>query len=374
MRGIQRISLLRNVMVLSGAGVGGGSLVYANTLLEPHDAFYTDPQWGSITAWKSELAPFYGVAKRMLGTAAVPEETPADRIIREVARNQGCEDTFTPTAVGVWFGKPGVEEPDPYFGGEGPTRTGCIGCGGCMVGCRHNAKNTLDKNYLFLAERLGATVQADTEAVDVVPLDDGGYRVETRRPGAWLRKRERSFHCRQVVFAAGALGTTRLLLRLRDRGRLRNMSPRVGHTVRTNSEAIVGATSTSSDVDYSKGVAITSSIHPRPDTHIQPVRYPAGSNLMGLLATILVDGGGRIPRQLRFLGRIARHPLQFLLSFSVRRWSQRTVILLVMQSLDNSLRLFLKGRSRRLTSEQDTGRPNPTYIPLANTAARQAAA
>ncbi len=373
MRGIQRISLLDDIMVLSGAGVGGGSLVYANTLYRPHDAFFRDEPWARITDWKQELAPFYDLGSRMLGVDDVPYETPADDVVKAVAAAFDAADSYRPTPVGVWFGEPGVEVADPYYGGEGPSRTGCLGCGGCMVGCRHNAKNSLDKNYLYLAEKNGATVMPESEVVDVVPRSEGGYWIVVERPGAWIRKRRRIITADQIVFSAGALGTNRLLLRLREQGRLPALSARLGHRVRTNSEAIVGATARTPDVDYSYGVAITSSIHPEPHTHIQPVRYPAKSNLMGLLATLLTDGGGRIPRQLRYLGRVVRHPLLFLRSLSVRRWSERTVILLVMQSLDNSITLHLKGRRKRLTSQQDAEQPNPTYIPIANEAARHAA-
>jgi len=244
-----------------------------------------------------------------------------------------------------------------------------------MVGCRFNAKNTLDRNYLYLAEKLGTTVHADTEATDITPRPGGGYHVTTRRPGAWYRKRPRRFTADHVVLSAGALGTTRLLLGLRESGSLPHLSPRLGAAVRTNSEAILGATARSFDVDYSEGVAITSSIHPEPHTHIEPVRYPKGSNVMGLLATILVDGGGKMPRQLRFLGQAIRHPVAFLRSLSVRRWAERSVILLVMQSLDNKIKVSLKRgvTGTRLTSRQDSDTPNPSYIPVANEAARVAA-
>ena len=375
LRGIMRLTLLRDVFVLGGAGVGGGSLVYANTLYEPHDAFYTDAQWEAITDWKAELEPFYRLARRMLGVVDNPTHTPADDVMLHVARHFDVEDTFQPTPVGVYFGEPGVEAEDPYFGGAGPRRRGCIQCGGCMVGCRFDAKNTLDRNYLHLAEQAGAEVHPERQVVDVTPLQDGGYRVTTQRPGAWLRRSRRVATADQVVFSAGALGSTRLLLELRDRGRLPGLSPRLGDVVRTNSEAILGATATGTDVDYSQGVAITSSIHPEPRTHIEPVRYSKGSNAIGLLATMLTDGGGRIPRPLRFLGNIVRHPLTFLRSLSVRRWAERTVILLVMQSYDNSLRLLRKrGRFRTsLTTEPSTGTPAPSYLPVANEAARVAA-
>jgi cholesterol oxidase len=316
------------------------------------------------------LAPFYDQAERMLGVEENPTETNADRVIREVAAHFGVEDTFRPTPVAVYFGEKETEAPDPYFGGEGPTRTGCRECGGCMVGCRFNAKNTLDSNYLYMAERHGAEILSQHQVTDLVPLEGGGFRVSTERPGAWFNKREKSLTATQVVFSAGALGTTKLLLKLKE-SHLRDLSDRLGYQFRTNSEAILMASAGDTGVDYSSGVAITSSIHPEPHTHIEPVRYPAGSNSMGLLATILVDGGGKVPRWLRFLATVLAHPVKWLRSLHVRRWSERTVILLVMQSLDNSLRLLR--RRGRFTTETDQGNPNPTYIPVANEAARVAA-
>ncbi len=360
--------------MLSGAGVGGGSLVYANTLYEPHDAFYTDAAWSTITDWKTELAPFFDQARRMLGAIEHPTTTPSDLVIKDIARHFDAEDTYYPTPVGVFCGEPGQPVPDPYFGGAGPDRVGCVDCGGCMVGCRFNAKNSLDRNYLYLAEQAGTTVHPETEAINVTARPDGGYEVSTQRPGAWVRRKRRTFTADHVIFAAGALGTSRLLLESRD-GPLPDLSDRVGWRVRTNSEALIGATARTLETDYSEGVAITSSIHPNPHTHIEPVRYPPGSNVMGLLATVLVDGGGRIPRQLRFFGQVVRHPITFLRSLSVRRWSERSVILLVMQSLDNRIHLSLKKGwlGTRLRSAQDEATPNPNFIPEANEAARVAA-
>lgn len=370
LRGIQRLSLLRNALVLSGSGVGGGSLVWANVSYRPHEAFYTDPQWADVTDWEKELAPFYDQAERMLGVVENPTETNSDRVIQQIAAHFGVEDTYRPTPVAVYFGERNVEVEDPYFGGEGPTRTGCKECGGCMVGCRFNAKNTVNANYLYMAERRGAVVHPDSEVIDVVPLPEGGYRVVTRRSGSWRKKAVREFTAEQVIFSAGALGTSKLLLQLQE-GTLPELSARLGYKFRTNSEAILGASTDSRDVDYSQGVAITSSIHPQPHTHIEPVRYPAGSNSMGALQTVLVDGGGRVPRWLRFIGAVVRNPGQALRSFNLRNWSERSVILLVMQSLDNSLRIFRRGG--RFTTEPDQGKPSPTYIPVANEAARVAA-
>src|SRR5215211_2168402 len=230
--GIQRISLLRDALILSGAGVGGGSLVYANTLYEPLHPFYDDPQWRHITDWRAELAPFYDQAKRMLGVVTNPVMTPADDAMLAVAKEMGVGDTFHPTPVGVYFGESGK---DPYFGGAGPARTGCIGCGACMTGCRHNAKNTLVKNYLYLAEQSGAEVFPLTTVTAVRPVS-GGYAVETERTGSWLRKRRRTITARQVIFAAGTLGTQKLLHEMRDTGSLSNLSAQLGVLARTNSE------------------------------------------------------------------------------------------------------------------------------------------
>lgn len=375
MRGIQRITLLDDAMILSGCGVGGGSLVYANTLYEPLAPFYRDPQWAHITDWRAELAPWYAQARRMLGVTTFAEETPADAVMRTVAESLGVPESFHPTPVGVFLGAPGVRVPDPYFGGAGPDRTGCIQCGECMTGCRHGAKNSLDLTYLHLAERLGARIHPDTQAVAIRPLQGGGYEVATERPGAWIRHRRRRLRAQQVVVSAAVLGTLRLLLDARDGGDLPAISDRLGHVVRTNSEAILGAATPKVTTDFSRGVAITSSIHPDEVTHIEPVRYGRGSNAMGMLATILVPGGGRLPRPLRFLLAAAAHPVTFARSFSVRRWSERTIILLVMQSLDNSLRIMRRGRGLcpHLRSAQGHGEPNPTYIPVGHRAARLAA-
>ena len=311
MRGVQRITLLSDVMVLSGAGVGGGSLVYAHTLYEPLGAFYDDRQWSGLADWRAELAPHYDLAKRMLGVTAAPDNSPNDSVIRALGERLGVADSYRAADVGVYIGQPGVSVADPYFGGVGPDRTGCVQCGGCMVGCRFGAKNTLDRNYLYLAEQAGATVFAETELTDLVPVADGGYELMTCRPG--LRQRDAGrFTADQVVFSAGVLGTVRLLAGLAERGRLPLHSGRLRELVRTNSESILGASSSGdSDTDYSTGVAISSSIYPNEHTHIEGVRYPAGSNAMGLLATVLVGGGGRVPRQVRFAGEVLRHPVRF---------------------------------------------------------------
>ena len=373
--GIQRLSLLKDVMILSGAGVGGGSLVYANTLYEPLPPFYTDDQWGHITDWRAELAPFYDQAKRMLGVVPYPNITPADEVMRAVAEEMGVGDTFGPTPVGVYFGQPGVEVDDPFFGGVGPKRRGCIQCGECMTGCRHGAKNTLLQNYLYLAERGGATVHPMTTVTAIRPRPGGGYAVDTERTGAWLGKHKRTFTARDVVLAAGTMGTQKLLHSMRDTGRLPNLSARLGELTRTNSEAILGARAFKRDVDFSEGVAITSSFHPDDHTHIEPVRYGKGSNAMGLLTTALADGGSRA-RPLTWLLEVVRHPMMLLRNLSMRRWSEQTIIALVMQTRDNSITCYTKrglfGR-RKLTSKQGHGEPNPTWIPAGHEAVRRIA-
>jgi cholesterol oxidase len=379
--GIQRISLLRNVVVLSGAGVGGGSLVYANTLYRPFDDFYLDPQWRHITDWRAALAPFYDQAERMLGVTHDDRPSPSDAVMQSVAERMGVADTFRSAPVGIFFGEPGREVDDPFFGGAGPRRSGCLRRGECMTGCRHGAKNTLETNYLYLAERGGARIMPSTAVKAVRPSARGGYEVDVERtptgPASLLNIRlrpatsRRTFTAEQVIFAAGTLGTQALLHALRDDGTLPRISRRLGELTRTNSEALLGATSRRADVDYSQGAAITSSMHPDENTHVEPVRYGKGSNAMGLLGTLLVDGGGRLPRPVRFLAEIVRHPVAFLRTFSLRNWSERTVILLVMQSLDNSLTVFR--RRGRLTSRQGHGAPNPTWIPAGHAAARLAA-
>ncbi|MDR7302561.1 GMC family oxidoreductase [Haloactinomyces albus] len=376
--GIQRIHLLRNVLVLAGSGVGGGSLVYANTLYRPMKPFYTDSQWAHITDWEDELATHYDQASRMLGVVTNPTVTPSDEVIKDVAADMGVGDTYHPTPVGVYFGKPGEDSADPYFGGAGPTRTGCTECGACMTGCRVGAKNTLMKNYLYLAEAGGAEVWPMTTVSGLAQDTDGRWRIGTERTGAGFRRGRRTFTADQVVVAAGTWGTQNLLHRARERGDLPRLSTKLGELTRTNSESIIGAQAprVTADRDFSRGTAITSSFHPDSDTHIEPVRYGRGSNAMGLLQTLPTTGAESTPRWRQWLRTAVKRPLLALRLLSVRRWSERTVILLVMQSLDNSLTTRLRrglfGR-RRLTSRQGHGAPNPSWIPAGEEANRRAA-
>lgn len=371
--GIQRIHLLNDVMVLAGAGVGGGSLVYANTLYRPLKPFYRDRQWAHITDWESELAPHYDQASRMLGVVTNPTVTPSDEVMRKVARDMGVEDSFHATPVGVYFGKPGEQVADPYFGGAGPTRVGCTECGSCMTGCRVGAKNTLVKNYLYLAEQGGAHVIPLTTVDAVRPQPDGSWVVDVRKTGTKSKRFRGSLTAGQVVLAAGTWGTQQLLHRMRDEKVLPKLSPRFGELTRTNSEAIIGAGRLKVDPEqnFSRGVAITSSIHPDENTHIEPVRYGKGSNAMSLLQTIATDGSLPTPRWRQMIGTLLKHPVQSLKLLNGYRWSERTVILLVMQSLDNSITTYTKrglfGR-RKYTSKQGHGKPNPSFIPAGHEA------
>jgi cholesterol oxidase len=388
--GIQRIHPLKNVLILAGAGVGGGSLNYANTLYVPPEPFFRDQQWAHITDWRDELMPHYEQAKRMLGVVENPTFTDADRIVKQVADEMGCGDTFVPTPVGVFFGPdgtkaPGKTVPDPYFGGAGPERTGCLECGCCMTGCRYGAKNTLLKNYLALAESAGAQVIPMTTVKRFQQRPDGLWEVRTVRTGSWLRRDRRTYTAKHVVLAAGTWGTQHLLFNMRDQGLLPRLSNRLGMLTRTNSESIVGAgkLEVDPDLDLTHGVAITSSIHPTPDTHIEPVRYGKGSNAMGLLQTLMTDGPGPegpdetfVPRWKQLLDQAREDPRRMMRLLNVRQWSERTLIALVMQHLDNSITTYTKrGRLgiRWYTSKQGHGEPNPSWIPVGNQVTRRIA-
>ncbi|MEU7292219.1 GMC family oxidoreductase [Streptomyces exfoliatus] len=388
--GIQRIHLLGNVMVLAGAGVGGGSLNYANTLYVPPKPFFDDPQWKDITDWQDELRPYYDQAQRMLGVRLNPTTTPSDVHLKAAAQAMGIGDTFHMAPVGVFFGdgadadgtakaKPGAEVADPYFGGVGPARRACTECGECMTGCRHGAKNTLNENYLHLAEKAGATVHPMTTVVTVTEDSRGGFAVKTLPTDRRRKGNGRTFTARRVVIAAGTYGTQTLLHRMKDSGLLPRISRRLGELTRTNSEGLVGAQTTDrryrkkhgkEKADFTKGVAITSSVHPDANTHIEPVRYGKGSNSMGSLTVFQVPYGAHRVRS--WFLNLLKHPTLAARSLSNWHWSERTIIGLVMQSLDNSLTTYRKpgGLGKGLlTARQGHGAPNPVQIPEATRAA-----
>lgn len=376
LRGIFRLTPFKDVFIASGAAVGGGSVVYANTLYRASPEFFTNPQWSALGDWSSTLAPHYDTAERMLGVQTVPRESDGQKLLQEVGRQFGVEHTFRRTPVGVFFGKPGTTVPDPYFGGEGPERTGCTFCGACMVGCREGAKNTLVKNYLWFAEKRGVTIHAERQVVDIRPLgaEDGsdGYAVTTERPGAWFFRQRRTFRARGIVMSAGALGTNSLLAKCKLTGALPRISDRLGQLVRTNSESILAVTLPEGMARPWNDVAISASIYPRPDTHIEFVTYGRYGDFMSLLYTLITGHGSRVTRPLLWLGQVLRHPLRFLRTLWPVGWSRRSVLFLVMQSLDNAISFRAKrgwfgGVS--LTTEQDPEKPNPTFIEVGNRAA-----
>ncbi len=376
LRGIQRIDFLKNVMVMSGAGVGGGSLVYANTLYRPPAQFFNTGSWAGIADWQQLLAPYFDQAERMLGVETNPFFSPSDAAVKKVAERMGKGDSFKMTPLGVHFGQPGVKVADPYFGGVGPERTGCTNCGECMTGCRHGAKNTLVKNYLYLAEQAGAQVWAETTVADIDDLADGGFELSLRGSSSWRGYGTRSVRAGQVIVAAGALGTAKLLQKVRAGGNLQGLSDRLGYLSRTNSESLLGVVARGDDVDYSQGAAITSSIFPSPDTHIEPVRYGKGSNFMALMQSVMASGkAGQNPNPLRLIWVTLTNLHRLPSFYNLRDWSERTLILLVMQSRDNSLVTKLKRGlfGRRLTSAQGHGEKNPAWVPAGHEVARELA-
>ena len=375
LRGIQRIHVLPDVLVLAGAGVGGGSLVYANTLYKPPASYFADKQWNQITDWDSELSPWYDQASRMLGVASNPYFSPSDEAMKEVADQMGVGHTFKLAPLGVYFGDGnGVKSKDPFFGGVGPDRDGCLQCGGCMTGCRHNAKNTLPKNYLGLAEKAGAKVFPEHTVIKTEQLIDGSWQIIARKSSAWFGGK-RKFTSAQVVVAAGTFNTQKLMHKMKSEGVLPKISDSLGKLSRTNSEALTGTIMPKGGTDYSKGSAITSSFFPDEHTHVEPVRYGKGSNFMGLLQTVMTDGTDIKKRRKQWFKQIITKPSLLMKIMDVRQWSERTVVALIMQNVDSSLTVKSKRGllGWRLTSQNDSDQPNATYIPAANEVARRIA-
>lgn len=383
LRGIFKMSFFPHVTVVHGVGYGGGSLVYANTLPVPKRSFFQADSWGHLADWQRELEPHYATAKRMLGAVTNPNFTRIDRVFEDLARDIGRSEHFHPTDVAVYFGEPGKTVPDPFFGGEGPERTGCIGCGACMTGCRHGAKNTLDKNYLHLAERRGLEVRTEAEVVHVAPLPGGapgtnGYAVETLE-GSHGRRRSERYEAKQVVFAGGVMGTVDLLLKLKsDPSGLPALSDRLGDFVRTNSESLIAVISRNRQEDLSKGIAISSIIHTDEHSHIEPCRYGAGSGFFRLLMGPHVAGDALPSRLLNLLTVTAKHPIAVLRAAAVADLAKQSVILLYMRTLEGYIRLK-RGRSlttgfrEGMTSELGEG-PAPTAsIPEATALAERVA-
>jgi cholesterol oxidase len=372
--GIFRMDIFKDIMTLSWSGVGGGSLGYGSTHIKPPKAFFQGEEWCDLADWEAELAPYYQLADRMLGTAENPRFWPADDILNEIAKDLGKEETFTPTPVGIFFGEPGQTVSDPFFDGQGPDRAGCIHCGGCMVGCRYNAKNTLDKNYLFLAERHDTEVRSEANVLDIRPLygprqGAARYEIEYERITDWFIKRKSTVRARNVVISAGVLGTVNLLLKCRDESRsLPLLSQRLGKRVRSNSEAIMGVSARNDDVNYSDGVAITSHFWVDDVTSVEPVRYSPGNSLISTICLPLIKFEGTLWRR---FGSVVKHalknPMDFLYVRMPPKWSERTTILLIMQTLGNRMS-FKRGRSiwtlfkSDLVSERDENLPIPAVV------------
>ncbi len=368
MYGYQMLTQLKHVLIFHGGGVGGGSLVYANQLLIPPDEVFARPEWG-IPDCKSTLMPFYEEARKMLGANPSPQVGVADTCLREVGMDLRGRDTFHINDVGIFFGKPDVTVPDPYFGGEGPERTGCTFCGSCMIGCPVGAKNTLDRNYLYLAEKKGARIMPETEVVSVRPFD-GGYELSTRSPsGAHPPRRYRA---RGVVFSGGVMGTVKLLLRCQQEGTLPHISRQLGNVVRTNSEALLGVKSFDKSTDWNDQIAITSGIYPDDTTHVEMVRLNKGSDSLLNLLTLFTGGGGSVPRVVRYAGNILKHPVRFAKLLWPFGKAANTTVVLVMQTDENYLKLEYKPRWWRLGGYSMNSRlpPGqlraPAYIPIAN--------
>lgn len=373
LHGFLRMVVFRHVFVLSGVGVGGGSLVYANTALVPKDTVWDDPKWSALNDWKAVMPQYYETAKRMLGVVQNRYLGGADKLLRDAALDQGVGDSFYTTDVAVYFGKPGVTVADPYFGGAGPERTGCKLCGGCMVGCQHGAKNSLDKNYLYLAEKQGAQVFPETLATDVRPLNgkaDGadGYAVHTEQSTRWFRRNQRVFRARGVIFSAGVLGTVKLLMTCKESGSLPRLSEQLGQFVRTNSESIIGVRFDDKNVNMGEGIAIGSGIHIDEHTHIEAVRYPAGSDSIWGLTTLMTHGAPGLGRMFAWVSNIVRHPFRAMKNALPFGFAKSTLILLVMQTLDSHISMKLRrSRLNPWRKVLDTsGEKIPTYIPQAN--------
>jgi cholesterol oxidase len=369
--GFFKITWFSNVTILSGVGVGGGSLVYANTLPIPKKEFFQASSWSHLADWQQELHEFYPLASKMLGTVICPRLDNGDKSLQMLARQIGKESDFEPTRVAVFFGEPEQTVPDPYFNGKGPDRTGCTFCGACMIGCRHNAKNTLDKNYLYLAEQGGASIRPEALVYDVHPLnqEDGsqGYRVFWRSSTSVFGKR-RSYTCSGVVFSGGVLGTVKLMLKLKKRS-LPKLSDKVGSRVRTNSESLIGVTTLDKDRVFSDGIAISSILHTDEHSHLEPVRYPSGSGFWRLLGAPLVHGRNVWVRLLKVMIDLMLHPIKNLKVYFVSDWAKRTQILLFMQTLDSTLRLELGIFGMKTKAEQ--GKRPTAFIPEAEELAKK---
>ena len=372
-RGLFKLTFFRHVTVLSGVGVGGGSLVYANTLPVPKPDFFASDSWAHLASWEQELAPHYQTAQRMLGATTTPMLTKPDRILKKVAEARGKE--FGPTEVAVYFGTPGETVPDPYFDGMGPERTGCNMCGACMTGCRHGAKNTLDKNYLYLARKLGCELHADTEVTAIRPQPEGGYRIEAKHGARALFRRRKRYRAKKVIFSGGVLGTVDLLLRQRDDpNALPKLSTKLGCHVRTNSEALIGVTANRLDEDMSKGIAIGSIMETDDHSHLEVVRYGSKSGFFKVLGTPHVPGDEPgVIKLLRAFVTMVLNPARTLRIYFSPDWAAQTIILLYMRTLEGTIRFRRKGLRGAMGSDHEAGETPTANIAEASELAEEVA-
>jgi cholesterol oxidase len=362
--GIMKLTIFKHAAVLSGTGVGGGSLVYANTLPIPKSTFFKSGSWGKLLDWENELAPYYTEALRMLGAAKTPKMFDGDLGLKKVARKLNKEAKFATTNVAVYFGEENVTKPDPYFNGEGPERTGCNYCGACMTGCRNNSKNTLDKNYLYLAQKYGAEIIAEQEVVDVRPINtlDGsaGYEIEFKTSTKFFKKR-RKIKSKGVIFSGGVLGTVKLLLKLKTKS-LPNISDKLGQDIRTNNETLVSVSSLDKDKNFSKGVAIGSILDTDENSHLEICRYAEGSNAWKLIHFPYVTGKTIFSRLSKVLWALLKSPIQYFKIYFVNSWAKKTVVLLFMQTLDSTLQ-FKMNFLGFMSSSLSTGTKPTPFIP-----------
>jgi cholesterol oxidase len=371
--GIQKLTIFRHVSILSGTGVGGGSLVYANTLPKPKSPFFNHGSWAGLADWENELAPFYETAWKMLGAAKNTKLGLADEKILEVGKEMGLGDTFEPTKVSVFFGEAGTTVKDPYFGGKGPDRTGCTHCGECMTGCRHDAKNTLDKNYLYLAEKLGVHILAEHEVQDIIPQGkngENGYEIVCNQITRWFYKPKTSIKSTGVIFSGGVLGTMPLLLKLKEKKRLPNLSNRLGEMIRSNNESLIATTSIDNDVTLSDGVAIGSILEIDENTHVEPTRYGKGSGVWRISMMPMVTEPNFFLRMIKMPFVPLRMPIKWLRGLFVKDWGKNTIFLLVMQHLDSTLN-FRRNIFGRLSSEVNDGSAPSAFIPEAHAFAKR---
>jgi cholesterol oxidase len=373
LRGILKLSFFRHITILSGVAVGGGSIVYANTLPIPQTPFFNSGNWKGLADWENELKPFYEIAKKMLGAAPYPYMSKSDKTMQTLADQLGMSNAFQKADVSVYFGKQDETVADPYFDGKGPSRTGCIQCGGCMLGCRYNSKNTLDKNYLHLAQALGCKIMAEKEVYDVVPLsNDGdiGYEVKFKNSLSYFRKRE-SVKTKGVIFAGGVLGTIPLLLKLKKTS-LPKLSNRLGKGIRTNSESLIAVTTFKKDMDYSHGIAIGSIVHIDENRHIEPVKYSAGSGFWRIFMAPMVQSKTFLGRFFKMTADLVLHPIKNFKVYFIDDWAKRTQILLYMESIDSTLQ-FKQNGFGGMKTKMEEGKTPTAFNPVAQDIAEKVA-